>query len=114
MTINEYSFGKIVVDGRTYKNDIIIRLNSIKENWWRQKGHELAVDDIKKVIKADRPDVFIMGTGKFGIVKILGETRKFLKKNDVELIAVKSGDAVTKYNELSQTKKVVAGFHLTC
>ena len=114
MTINEYSFGRIVVDGREYNKDLIIRLAFIKENWRRQKGHELAVDDIKKVIKADRPDVFIMGTGKFGIVKILGETHKFLKKNGVELIAVKSGDAVTKYNELSLSKKVVAGFHLTC
>ena len=114
MTINEYSFGKIVVDGRTYKNDIIIRLTSIKENWWRQAGHELAVDDIKDVIEEDKPDVFIMGTGKFGIVKILSETRDFLGKNGVELIAVKSNDAVAKYNELSLSKKVVAGFHLTC
>ena len=112
--IDSYSFGKMVVDGTSYDKDLIIRPNSVEPNWWRKEGHALHVEDIRQVIEEDKPEILVMGTGKFGIVKIADETRDFLKSKNVELIALKTDKAVKIYNELSASGNVVGAFHLTC
>ena len=112
--IDSYKFGNMIVDGKVYNKDLIIRPTCIEDNWWRSDGHKLMVEDIRHVIEEDKPDVFVIGTGKYGILKVCAETEKYLQQNNVKLIAAKTDKAVAEFNRLSTTKKVVAGFHLTC
>lgn len=111
--IESYSFGEIVVDGKKYTNDVIVFPDRVESDWWRKEGHSLHPEDIDKVIE-ESPDILIVGTGAYGRMKIPSETRKYIESNGIELIAKKTEAAFKAYNELSNSKKVVAALHLTC
>ncbi len=114
MKINSYKFGKIVINNTKYNSDVIIHSNSVKSNWWRESGHNLSVSDLKDITD-DLPDILVVGTGAYSLMKISGETIKFLKGNNVDLIIEDTPLAVKTYNKLSaEQKKVTGAFHLTC
>ncbi|MDH5816517.1 MAG: Mth938-like domain-containing protein [Candidatus Nezhaarchaeota archaeon] len=112
MRIDEYGFGKIVIDGKKYNRDVVITPKEVRE-WWRVKGHEVCVKDLELIENEDL-DVLIIGTGYFGIVKVLPEVKEWAKKRGVELIALPTREACNLYNEKSREKRVVAALHLTC
>ncbi|MFQ6113597.1 MAG: Mth938-like domain-containing protein [bacterium] len=113
--IESYSFGKIVIDGKEYSRDVIVYPDHVEPNWWRKRGHELCVEDIKSRIEKAAPDILVLGTGAYGNVIILDSTRKFLEQRNIKLIAENTGSACTTFNELMKSnKKVLGAFHLTC
>jgi hypothetical protein len=110
--INSYSFGRIVIDGKEYSNDVIIFRDEVK-SWWRKVGHEVCLDDIKEIVK-DKPEVLIIGTGASGCVVIKDEVKEFLKSKNIELIYKPTEGACKLFNEISKKKKIIGAFHLTC
>ena len=112
--IDKYDFGVIVIDGKRYTNDVIIIRGKLRPDWWRKQGHLLQNADLSEVYNA-KPDKLVVGTGHSGVMKVSGEVRKECKKRGIELIEMKTADAVKKFNELSEKEKNIAGaFHLTC
>lgn len=112
--IEDYSFGRIRISGKVYNSDLIITNDKIVENWWRKKGHEICLEDLRKynVLNKDY-DVIIIGTGYYGMVKVLDEVKDYFKGKDVFIADTKR--AVEKFNEVIKTgKKVLGMFHLTC
>jgi len=114
MMIEHYSFGNMVINGNRYESDLILFKNTVKDNWWRKNGHELCVADIQSAIEQFNPAVVVVGTGKFGLMKVLKETESFLQASQVRLSAQKTGQAYQTYNELIDTGNVLGLFHLTC
>ena len=112
--IENYQFGKIVIDGVTYTKDVIVTKEKVIANWWRKSGHELCVADIEHVIDQYSPEKLIVGTGKFGMVKVLPETKEFLAKRNVQLQAYHTRKACEVFNAEFNEKNVVGAFHLTC
>jgi len=113
--IDDYSFGKMVVNNIKYNKDLIILPDTVKDVWWRKKSHNLALGDIKDVLESYSPDEFVVGTGKFGLMKIDEELIKYLKNNNVKLYALPSSKAVKLFNQLTEEgKRVVGAFHITC
>jgi len=113
--IEEYSFGKMVIDGETYKKDLIITKDEIIPNWWREKGHKLQLTDIKEVLDKYQPDYLVVGKGKFGMMNIAQELKSYLKEQNIELHEKESGKATQKFNKLlNEGKNIVGAFHLTC
>jgi hypothetical protein len=116
MKIESYSFGHMTIDGKKYKSDLIIYPEGeIEDEWRRIEGHELVPEDLVD-IAIIKPDVFIMGTGYSGILKIPPETKKFFEDNEIELQETKTKEATEIFNELikNKEKRIMAGFHLTC
>ena len=111
--IESYSFGHMNIDGVAYNSDLIVFPDHVKSDWWRIKGHELHIEDLKAVFQV-KPEILVVGTGKFGLVKIQPETEKRLQAEGIKLIVEKTGKAYKTYNELSKTNRVVGAFHLTC
>lgn len=111
--IDSYSFGRIVIDGKTYTSDVILYPEKVYSNWWRRCGHLLQKEDLEDVIKY-KPEVLIVGTGANGLMKIHEETKRFVESMGIRLIALETSEACETYNELRYKKKVVAAFHLTC
>ena len=62
--ITEYQFGKIVVNGKTFTRDLIVvsSSNKIIDDWWREEGHSLKLDDIELIINEDY-DYLVIGSG---------------------------------------------------
>jgi len=111
--INSYSFGRIVIDGKQYDADVIIFPDRVEDDWWRREGHQLTTEDLKQVLK-EKPEVLVVGTGYAGLMKVLPETREYLKSEGIQLIAEKTRKACEIYNQLSKYKRVIAALHLTC
>ncbi|RLG33351.1 hypothetical protein DRN97_05235 [Methanosarcinales archaeon] len=111
--IDSYDFGRIVVDGKAYRSDVIVFPDQVKDNWWRKEGHTLHIEDIEPVVK-EEPEVLIVGTGKYGILKVLPETKEYIESKRIELIIEVTDRACKIYNALSKDRKTVAALHLTC
>ncbi len=113
MKIDHYSFGKIIIDGKTYTMDLIIYPDRIDPSWWRKEGHLLQIEDLSEVIK-EKPDILIIGTGYNGVMRVPEETVVNLRSKGIEVIIKKTTEAVEVFNNMKGDKKVIAAFHLTC
>lgn len=114
MHIDSYQFGKIVIDGTAYESDCLIVGESVHANWWRKQGHVLDPEDLQPVIEA-RPAVLVVGCGASGMMKVSEATRQTLQREEIELIALDTHKAVTRFNELAEKgENLAAALHLTC
>ncbi len=109
--IESYSFGKIVIDGVTYRNDVILLGRTVKSGWRRKKGHRLNMVDLNDLLEYE-PDLLIIGTGSSGMMIVPEEVVEDLDFT-VEYYPTKR--ASDKYNkELKKGTRVAGAFHLTC
>ena len=113
MKISHYSFGRIVVDGKSYTSDIIIYPDRVDDSWWRKEGHNLSIDDLKGIIDA-APAVLIIGTGYNGLMAVPEETVEALTSRGIEVHALRTTQAVELYNRLEKDGNIIAALHLTC
>lgn len=111
--INSYKFGELIVDDEKYTSDLIITQEGVRDNWWRKDGHKLSLDDLKN-ISWEGIEVFVVGGGCYGLMKIQPDLQKFLEEKNIALEADKTGNAIKKFNKESKTKRVIGAFHLTC
>jgi len=111
--IDSYDFGRIVVNGKVYTSDVIIFLDRVKDKWWRKEGHALHIEDIESVVNA-KPEVLIIGTGKYGILKVSSQTREYIESNGITMIVEPTDKACEVYNKIANDKKAIAALHLTC
>ncbi len=113
MKIEHYTFGKITIDGKPYTSDMIIYPERVDASWWRREGHNLQIEDLTDVLKAE-PAVVIIGTGFFGVMKVSKETIAHLEAKGIMVHVERTGKAVELFNQLHNNKPVIAALHLTC
>jgi hypothetical protein len=111
--IENYSFGKIIINGKAYSSDVIIFPDRMNSSWWRLEGHLLQIPDLKEVIDANLPMV-IIGTGFYGTMKVPQQTIEYLQANNIEAYIENTQKAVKQYNEIAPKKQCIAALHLTC
>ena len=111
--IEAYRFGSITVDGKTFREDLILFPGGIQSSWWRKKGHSLASEDLETVFEAE-PELLVIGTGNIGRMKVPEPIKEEIEGRNIELFAAPTGEAVEKYNSEKEERKVVGAFHLTC
>jgi hypothetical protein len=112
--IESYEFGRVRVDGRDYRADVIVLPGRVVADWWRLEGHSLAPEDLKEVVEA-RVKVLVVGTGAYGVVTVPDATITYLESHGVKFEAYNTEKAVRRYNELAAVgERVAAGLHLTC
>lgn len=114
--IDSYDFGVIVIDGKRYTSDVIVFPERVVDGWWRREGHRICLEDLKDVLNCEpKPETLVIGTGYYGIVKILPDVENALKSKGITLIAQPTREACQTFNKLLASKKrVVGAFHLTC
>ena len=114
MHIDEYAFGRMVVEGKTYRKDLILLPEGVREDWWRDEGHSLVEADLADVFQA-KPEVLVIGTGAHGVMGVPPAVRRALEEAGIQAIIERTGEAVERYNALAAGGTRVAGaFHLTC
>lgn len=135
--IEEYRFGSITINGKTYNHDVEVRWTGKVLKWWRRESHIIDVDDVKRATEQN-PNSIIIGTGAYGAAKVTKEAQNFIKDYDppatlplakgerapkgIKLIIDKTEEAVKTFNiilkesELEEGKqnKIIGLFHLTC
>lgn len=115
MRIDEYHFGKMVIDGQAYDFDLMICGEELYQNWWRKEGHRLCLDDLKWMLERN-PEILIIGKGNVGCMEVPNDVVEELDKRGIEVRTANTGQAVAIYNEIAgkETRKIGATFHLTC
>ena len=119
--VEEYKFGLIIIDGKTYNYDIEVRWTGEVLKWWRKESHVFDVDDVKRAVEQN-PDTIILGTGASGLAKMTEQAKEFIKERGIKLIIDKTEEATKTFNiinedseeEEGEKNKVIGLFHLTC
>ena len=109
MIINSTSFGSITIDNKKYNYDVWIFVDKTIQR--RNRNHEFTLEEFN-IITKDNPEILLIGTGQYGVVKISEEVIKTAKEKNIELIYGKTPEVIKKFNELD--KKIAAAFHTTC
>jgi hypothetical protein len=113
MHIERYDFGQIIIDGVTYRQDLLIWPGNLKKDWWRLEAHLLQLPDVAEAL-ADRPQVLVVGQGSPGRLQVAPELASYLKENGIDLVAAPTAEACRVINSLSGKKNLAAALHLTC
>ena len=112
------SFGKVVIDGKTY-GDVLIANNEVVP---RNRGllrkvfgtsHKINEEEVERLLEGD-VEVIIIGTGQSGVLSVDSRIREKINSADVELIEAKTPEAIKLFNSLTGEKKVNALIHTTC
>jgi len=113
MSIDSYSFGRIVINGETYTSDVIIYPGRVDSSWWRKEGHRLQFADVEEAVQA-KPEILVIGTGYDGVMSVPVETIDHIVRLGIEVKVERTSKAVKMYNELQHAKTVIAALHITC
>ncbi|HEX2026553.1 MAG TPA: MTH938/NDUFAF3 family protein [Nitriliruptorales bacterium] len=113
MSVDEYEYGRIVIDGREERNDVILTDDTLHANWWRAEGHALQLDDLEPVLET-RPELLVVGTGTSGNMRPAPGLEEALSERGIAMEAYRSPDAVERYNQLRGQADVALAIHLTC
>ena len=110
--ITSYSFGEMVVDGKTYTNELQILPDGIIKKWSPNDPHYILPKDIEEIVNSSIK-ILIFGNGANGDAAIPDETIKFIKAKNIEVHILKTHEAVKLFNESSK-EAMGAIFHLNC
>ena len=113
MQIDRYEFGLIVIEGQTFKNDVLIWPGRVKSDWWRQEAHLLQLDDVAEALAAN-PQVLVVGQGEPGKMQVDPALSAYLQDRGVELMAFPTREACRVINDLRGKRRLAAALHLTC
>ena len=110
--IEDYSFGRIVVDGEEHTRDLIVLPERVFSNWWRRAGHSLAIEDFREV-ELELPEKLILGTGAHGRLRPPRAVIEELERRGIDVEVLQTDDAVRRYGDLDE-RRTAAALHLTC
>jgi hypothetical protein len=111
--IEEYRFGRIVIDGQAYVKDVIILPDQVQPNWWRADGHRLAYEDLTSALD-EALDVLVIGTGSNNRMRVPQEVLQKIERKGIRPLAMPTDKACETYNRLSKIESAAAALHLTC
>ena len=112
--ITEFSFGRIVVQGRACNSDIKIVQGKLVPDWWRRSGHSVEIADVQDILDSDC-EILVIGQGQPGYMRITDSLRRHLEQNSIQLIEEPTREAVQTFNRLySEGQPVSGGFHVGC
>jgi len=111
--IQDYKFGRIIIDGHTYTSDVIVHAQGVEPNWWRAHVHILGLEDLKPIYDQD-PEVLVVGSGAFGMMVVAEETLGELRRRNIQVVVERTEGACQIYSQMSSLVRAVAALHLTC
>jgi hypothetical protein len=110
--IDDYEFGRIVIDGQEEHADVILLPHRTVHHWRRRRGHRLAIEDLADVV-GELPEHLLIGTGAVGRMRADAATIEQLRSRGIEVEVMPTGEAVRRYRELDP-QHTAAALHLTC
>jgi hypothetical protein len=118
MKIDGTTFGEIVIDGKTYDHDVVIRLSGeiVKRKKKLSKrlygtSHMLSKNEAKFLFEKGCEQI-IIGSGQFGNVQLSPEAKTYFAKHDCEVLLKPTAEAIGAFNR-SRARKIGL-FHVTC
>jgi hypothetical protein len=110
--LEDYSFGRLTVDGEEHTRDVIVLPDRVVSDWWRREGHSLAMADLDEVID-DLPERLVLGVGAHSQLRPDPAVIAALERRGVQVECLPTDAAVRRYGELDE-RRTAAALHLTC
>jgi hypothetical protein len=110
--LEEYSFGRLRVDGEEHTRDLIVLPQRVVPDWWRRDGHSLAMEDLDEVLD-ELPARLVLGVGAHGRLRPDPAVIAALEGRGVHVECLPTDAAVRRYGELDEAS-TAAALHLTC
>jgi hypothetical protein len=110
--LEDYSFGRVTVDGSERTRDLIVLPDRVVTDWWRREGHSLAMEDLDGVLD-ELPERLILGIGAYGRLHPDPEVIAQLERRGTAVECLRTDEAVHRYSELDE-RRTAAALHLTC
>src|SRR4029453_17455396 len=110
--LEDYSFGRLTVDGREHTRDLIVLPDRVVSDWWRREGHSLAMEDLNEVLD-ELPSRLVLGVGAHGRLRPDAAVIAELERRGVQVECLPTDAAVRRYGELDE-RGPAAALHLTC
>lgn len=124
MNIEDTSFGEIIVDGGKYDHDIVITPDRVKKRkkWITKDKHGTShkftreeMEEYLENIETEKVEIVVIGTGQYGKLGLLEETRELLDEKKIEALERKTPEAAKFFNEIEKPRERKLGiFHVTC
>lgn len=119
--IEEYHFGSITIDGKTYTHDVEVRWTDEVLVWERKESHVIDVEAVRRAVEQN-PETIVIGTGEAGVARVTEEAQEFIQEKGIKLIVDWTEQATKTFNirkeeseeEEGRPEKVIGLFHLTC
>src|SRR5262245_24499703 len=103
MRFSDYSFGSIVIDGKTYERDVVVDHGKIRK---RDKGPSKALraDYGHTPLSADEDLPWkcrrlVVGTGHSGSLPVMPQVEKEARRRAVDLVMMPTAQAIDVLNE---------------
>jgi hypothetical protein len=113
--IDSSGFGTMKIDGIRYGGDLVILGQDILPGWRRREGHCLSWEDLQSEIKSFRPVAIVIGTGRFGRMRLDSAIRDRIEAEGLSLHAERTGRSTVTFNHLAGSgMRILGAFHLTC
>lgn len=114
MHIDDYRFGRIVIDGCGYTRDVVLLPDRVEAGWRRREGHVLHEEDLTTVIAA-APRVLVIGSGYAGRMRVPQALLEKLRRLGMDVHVHPTREAVGFYNRMAAAEaSLAAALHLTC
>jgi hypothetical protein len=110
--LEDYSFGRVTVDGREHARDLIVLPDRVVGDWWRREGHSLVMEDLEEVLE-ELPERLVLGVGAYGRLRPDAAAITELGRRGVHVECLPTDAAVRRYGELDE-RRAAAALHLTC
>jgi hypothetical protein len=110
--LEDYSFGRLTVDGQEHKRDLIVLPDRVVPDWRRRDGHSLAMEDLAEVLD-DLPARLVLGVGAQSQLRPDPAVIAELERRGVTVECLTTDAAVRRYGELDE-RRTAAALHLTC
>jgi hypothetical protein len=110
--LEDYSFGRVTVDGHEHTRDLIVLPDRVVPDWWRREGHSLAMDDLDEVIE-ELPERLVLGVGAQSQLRPDPAVLAALERRGVQVECLPTDAAVRRYGQLDE-RRTAAALHLTC
>ena len=110
--LEDYSFGRVIVDGFEQTRNLIVLPDRVVSNWWRRDGHSLAMEDLDGVLD-ELPERLILGIGAYGRLHPDPGVIAALERRGVAVECLHTDDAVRRFAEVDE-RRSAAALHLTC
>jgi hypothetical protein len=116
--IDTTHFGSIVIGGKLYDHDVIIRLNGDVET--RKKklskdiygtSHILSLEEAKYIHETGA-ETLIFGNGHSGMARLSNEAAAFYTNENCHVVILPTPQAVKAWNECEGN--AIGLFHITC
>ena len=116
MRLQKFSFGSILINGDTYKHDVVIDRGKIrrrKKKASRKFRGTLGHTPLSVKEKIPWKCVqLVVGTGAYGRLPVMQEVEVEAKRRRVELLILPTAEAVEALNR--ESRKANAILHVTC